>query len=266
MGYYETEEMSLEAIRRFENFLDREIGTEYERNDSGNGYYLLISDLTPREVDKIRDFENEKLFANTAAQPVMQDSTNPACAALFDEYDQAIREESGGGEISADEYEAALKNILSAPTPNHILVHRFKGRDYVISVADELIDDLEAYIGDVTHKRQSELYSLFMGGFQQYAKEKMDELRKERELHEQFDEEQEFLSSIMRLQKKGGAEDKPSVFVLVSYDIRQNLFTQGGKVDPEHPHIINGISDIHSIFDIPDREETAFMVKMEENV
>jgi hypothetical protein len=55
---YETQTHNIDDIRRFEKWLDAEIGTEYERNDDGEGsYYLLVFELTPREVDKIGKWE-----------------------------------------------------------------------------------------------------------------------------------------------------------------------------------------------------------------
>ena len=61
MEVYETEEYSIISIRKFAKWLDAEIGTEYEQNDSGGAldeYYLMIFDLTMKEVEKIRDYEN----------------------------------------------------------------------------------------------------------------------------------------------------------------------------------------------------------------
>ena len=59
---YETDLFDLSGIRKFENWLDKNIGTEYERNDNGEGscgkiYYLLIFDLEWSDIDKIRAYE-----------------------------------------------------------------------------------------------------------------------------------------------------------------------------------------------------------------
>ena len=44
-------------------FLDDEIGTDYEINESASGepdeFYIVVTDLTSDEVDTIRDFERE---------------------------------------------------------------------------------------------------------------------------------------------------------------------------------------------------------------
>ena len=56
---YETGLFGINGIKRFEKFLDKEIGTEYERNDNGDGFYLMIFDLSPNEVKKIRKWENQ---------------------------------------------------------------------------------------------------------------------------------------------------------------------------------------------------------------
>ena len=56
---YETDsDYTLKQIKSFSSWCDREIGTEYELNDVGaNEHYLMIFDLTHKEVDKIRGFE-----------------------------------------------------------------------------------------------------------------------------------------------------------------------------------------------------------------
>ncbi len=59
---YETEDnLTLKEVRAFEKWLDKEVGTEYERNESGSGepdeYYLIIFDLTHGEVIMIREHE-----------------------------------------------------------------------------------------------------------------------------------------------------------------------------------------------------------------
>ncbi len=62
---YETDLFDLRGIQKFENWLDKNIGTEYERNDNGEGgcgrdYYLLVFDLNFKEVKQIRKYELER--------------------------------------------------------------------------------------------------------------------------------------------------------------------------------------------------------------
>ena len=55
---YETDDdYTLENIKHFEVWLDATIGTEYDRNETCEGYYLIIVDLTHEEVAKIRTYE-----------------------------------------------------------------------------------------------------------------------------------------------------------------------------------------------------------------
>lgn len=57
---YETQPMDYTRLQSFKAFLDKEIGTEYDVNDEGDGtYYLMVFDLMTSEVKQIRDFENE---------------------------------------------------------------------------------------------------------------------------------------------------------------------------------------------------------------
>lgn len=63
---YETGELNTYQLENLKMFLDEEIGTEYEEdffeNDDGAlRYTVTIFDLTPKEVKKIRDFENTRL-------------------------------------------------------------------------------------------------------------------------------------------------------------------------------------------------------------
>jgi len=60
MEAYETSIMDMAKLRIFTEWLDREIGTEYEINheDDGQGY-VMVFDLTYPEVIKIRNKENE---------------------------------------------------------------------------------------------------------------------------------------------------------------------------------------------------------------
>jgi len=60
MEAYETDLMTKEKMKTFCKFLDDEIGTEYEQNeDDENSWYVMVFDLTMKEVKKIREFEIE---------------------------------------------------------------------------------------------------------------------------------------------------------------------------------------------------------------
>ena len=55
---YVTELYDMKGIKRFEDWLDMMIGTEYERDELTDGQYeLVIYDLNMYEVEKIRKFE-----------------------------------------------------------------------------------------------------------------------------------------------------------------------------------------------------------------
>ena len=45
-------------IEVIENWCDSKFGTETEITDDEDGWYLMVFDLTFREVQKLRDFEN----------------------------------------------------------------------------------------------------------------------------------------------------------------------------------------------------------------
>ena len=56
---YETGLLNPIDLRKFTQFLDKEIGTEYEKNrESAFTSYIMVFDLTHGEVKKIRKFEN----------------------------------------------------------------------------------------------------------------------------------------------------------------------------------------------------------------
>lgn len=63
--WYETEDnYSSREIAEWRKFLDREIGTDFEVNESASGeldeYYIVILDLEePEEIEMIRAFENK---------------------------------------------------------------------------------------------------------------------------------------------------------------------------------------------------------------
>ncbi len=60
MEAYETDsKYTLRQITYFMEWLDENIGTEYDLNEDEPGrFYLMIFDLTQRDVSKIRDYEN----------------------------------------------------------------------------------------------------------------------------------------------------------------------------------------------------------------
>jgi hypothetical protein len=60
-GIYETGLMNVDKLRKFANWLDKKIGTEYEMNfEDGNKGYIVVFDLLPNEVIKIRNKENQE--------------------------------------------------------------------------------------------------------------------------------------------------------------------------------------------------------------
>jgi len=64
MGIYETcDNYSHKQITKITEWLDTNIGTEYEVSDSGQGvglFYIVIFDLSLREVNEIRKAENSR--------------------------------------------------------------------------------------------------------------------------------------------------------------------------------------------------------------
>ena len=81
-------------------------------------------------------------------------------------------------------------------------------------------------------------------------------------------QEQKAFASLYELQqqsseKNGLKGDSPSVMVMLSYNLAQNLFYQGGRIDSKEPAVIRGLENegIHTIYDIEARKETALMVK-----
>ena len=66
MGWFKMEseiyqthfDYTLNQIEEIEGWCDDKLGTETEISDGGEGYYLMAFDLTMREVQKFRDFEN----------------------------------------------------------------------------------------------------------------------------------------------------------------------------------------------------------------
>jgi hypothetical protein len=58
MEIYETGLLNREKAYEFKKWLDLHIGTEYDTNyEEDDLLYLVIFDLTCKEVDKIREFE-----------------------------------------------------------------------------------------------------------------------------------------------------------------------------------------------------------------
>jgi len=79
-------------------------------------------------------------------------------------------------------------------------------------------------------------------------------------------EEQELMSHIKDIQSRRPLPnsfscDDPSVFVFVRFDHRENLFAYTAEIDPEHPEIVYGLEGVDTIFDLPERVETVFMIK-----
>jgi len=60
MQIYETGTLTLNQKNQFIKWFDKEIGTESEVNEEDfNKFYIMFYDLTPNEVKKIRNYENE---------------------------------------------------------------------------------------------------------------------------------------------------------------------------------------------------------------
>lgn len=83
---------------------------------------------------------------------------------------------------------------------------------------------------------------------------------------------QNFLNKLYNMQHEASKEnamqtDSPSVLVFVSYDIQQNLFTQGAMIDEKNPAKVIGLEadGIQTIYDIEEREDVALMVKKNED-
>lgn len=65
--YYETDDnYTSSQMKVFTEWFDKEIGTDYEVNESASGerdqFYCVFVDLTPKEVDKVRAKENELIL------------------------------------------------------------------------------------------------------------------------------------------------------------------------------------------------------------
>ena len=59
MEVYETDIVTKREIKSFEKWLDKNIGTDWEENQNDtNEFYLMIFDLTHKEVKEIRNYEN----------------------------------------------------------------------------------------------------------------------------------------------------------------------------------------------------------------
>jgi len=59
MEAYETGVLTTKQKVEFMKWLDEEIGTDYDVEEfEVNKWVLLIFDMTPREVKKVREFEN----------------------------------------------------------------------------------------------------------------------------------------------------------------------------------------------------------------
>lgn len=195
MEAYETEDtLNYFKMKAFCSFLDEKIGTEYEVNESASGnpdeYYIVVFDLTNSEVKKLRDFE-------IALEGSFLELKESQTAKLREEYRQGVSEEVRS-EYSYDtpkekkEAEASvLDDILRAPSPNSILLNRFKGSNYVADVARELNYELGWMVvseedksikssigGDNLFSISSgDEYEQFMIGLKNYARDRLIELR-----------------------------------------------------------------------------------------
>lgn len=58
MEAYETDIMTKTQIKSFEKWLDKNIGTDWEENENDTDeFYLMVFDLTHKEVNQIRNYE-----------------------------------------------------------------------------------------------------------------------------------------------------------------------------------------------------------------
>jgi len=76
MQSYETNDTySAAQIKVLTDWFDKNIGTDYEVNESASGledeYYVVFVDLTVKEVEMLRDYENNLL--NNIAQSLQDD-------------------------------------------------------------------------------------------------------------------------------------------------------------------------------------------------
>lgn len=58
---YETKKMTFHESQTFLRWFEKNIGTECERNKDDDKHYFIIGDLTPKEVAKIRNYENNNI-------------------------------------------------------------------------------------------------------------------------------------------------------------------------------------------------------------
>lgn len=64
MEYYETGRMTREQADAMIKWFYEEIGTDHEVNDEDDGMvYVMFCDLTRKEVEKVRAYENTKVAA-----------------------------------------------------------------------------------------------------------------------------------------------------------------------------------------------------------
>ncbi len=195
MENYETENMTYFQHKAFTAFLKENISNDYRVKKSGHdGIYVPffeIFDLEPDEMQKVVAFEKLLLSDRPLAE-----IKNFQTTALRHEYLSAIREEMDG-----EEHLRVLANIIRAPHPNDILLHRFKSSEYVEEMAEEMKYELQWMVTTLKDTQLTDLndglpelgivskakeklfnmasgdeYTTFMQGLQQFAKERVTEL------------------------------------------------------------------------------------------
>jgi len=90
---YNTGELTYFQKENFKNFLNDAIGTDFEEESfDGGKYTLTVFDLTPKEVGKIREFENTKLdepYEKFCAIWKLKDNDTIYRSEWLDSYDDA---------------------------------------------------------------------------------------------------------------------------------------------------------------------------------
>lgn len=90
---YNTGELTYHQKENFKKFLDDVIGTDFEEESfDGGKYTLTVFDLTPKEVRKIREFENTKInepYEKFCAIWKLKDNDTIYRSGWLDSYDEA---------------------------------------------------------------------------------------------------------------------------------------------------------------------------------
>jgi len=93
MQVYQTNELNPYQWEQMKKFLDEEIGTDFEvDNSEPNVFCVTVFDLTSKEVGKIRDFENNRLDEPYEKFCVVfgeRDNARPLRTEWFDDYEDA---------------------------------------------------------------------------------------------------------------------------------------------------------------------------------